>query len=129
MTEAAVRQCEATMQTKADTSPEAMQKMVEAFDKFGVVREQIEKVIQRRIEAIQPAQVVRLKKIYASLRDGMSSVGDWFDPVEAPVSETPATTGTAAAKEAMKKKAKPEPVSDPAPQPDDNGEFLAGLEG
>lgn len=79
VTEAAVKQCEITMKTTADTSPEAMQKMVDAFAPFGVTREQIEKRIQRRIDAIQPAQVVSLKKIYASLRDGMSSTSDWFE--------------------------------------------------
>ena len=76
--EAAVNQCEVTMKAKADTSPDAMKRMVEAFAQFGVTKEQIEARIQRRIDAIQPAQVVSLKKIYASLRDGMSSVEDWF---------------------------------------------------
>ena len=79
VTEAAVNQCEVTMKTKADTSPEAMQKMVVAFEPFGVTREQIETRIQRRLDAIQPAQVVSLKKIYASLRDGMSASADWFE--------------------------------------------------
>lgn len=78
VTEAAVSQCETTMRTKADTSPEAMQKMVAAFEPFGVTKAQIEVRIQRRIDAIQPAQVVSLKKIYASLRDGMSAAQDWF---------------------------------------------------
>lgn len=82
VTEAAVQQCEVTMKSKADTSQEAMQKMVVAFEPFGVTKDQIEKRIQRRIEAIQPAQVVSLKKIYASLRDGMSAVEDWFEVVE-----------------------------------------------
>ena len=81
VTEAAVAQCETTMHTTADTSAEAMGKMVEAFGKFGVSKEQIEKRIQRRLDAIQPAQVVALKKVYASLRDGMSSAADWFDPI------------------------------------------------
>jgi len=79
VTEAAVAQCEVTMKTKADTGPEAMQKMVTAFEPFGVTKEQIEKRIQRRLDAIQPAQVVSLKKIYASLRDGMSAASDWFE--------------------------------------------------
>lgn len=81
VTEAAVAQCETTMHTTADTSAEAMGKMVEAFGKFGVSKEQIEKRIQRRLDAIQPAQVVALKKVYASLRDGMSSAADWFDAI------------------------------------------------
>lgn len=82
VTEAAVMQCEVTMKARADTTPEAMAKMVDAFKQFGVSREQLEKRIQRRIDAIQPAQVVALKKIYASLRDGMSATADWFDSVD-----------------------------------------------
>lgn len=79
VTEAAMRQADVTMRAKADTSPEAMQKMVSAFEPFGVTQAQIEKRIQRRLDAVQPAQVVSLKKIYASLRDGMSVAADWFD--------------------------------------------------
>lgn len=81
--EAAVAQCEETMRTKADVSPEAMKRMLAAFEAFGVTKEQIEKRIQRRIDSIQSAQVVALKKIYASLRDGMSRPEDWFDAVPA----------------------------------------------
>lgn len=82
VTEAAMKQADITLKSNADTSAEAMQKMVAAFDPFGVTKEQIEKRIQRRIDAIQPAQVVGLKKIYASLRDGMSAPADWFEVEE-----------------------------------------------
>ena len=77
--ESAVNQCEVTMKSKADTSPEAIKKLLEAFHSFHVTKEQIEKRIQRRIDAIQPAQIVSLKKIYVSLRDGMSTPVDWFE--------------------------------------------------
>jgi hypothetical protein len=77
--DAAVEQCELTMKAKADVSPEAVARMVEAFGELGVTREQIELRIQRRIDSITPAQIVQLKKIYASLRDGMSNVSDWFE--------------------------------------------------
>lgn len=83
VTEAAVAQCETTMHTTADTSAEAVTKLVQAFAGYGVTREQIEKRIQRRLDAIQPAQVVSLRKVYASLRDGMSVAADWFDPADA----------------------------------------------
>jgi hypothetical protein len=81
--DAAVEQCEATMKAKADVSPESIRKMVEAFAAVGVTREQIELRIQRRLDSITPAQVVQLKKIYASLRDGMSNVSDWFEVPQA----------------------------------------------
>jgi hypothetical protein len=126
VTEAAVSQCETTMAVKADTSPEAMRKMAEAFATFGVTKEQIEKRIQRRLDAVQPAQVVALKKVYASLRDGMSVAADWFDPIEG---AAPASAPSAAdkAKNAIKARgaktaAAPDPatgeVAPPAPPSD-----------
>lgn len=79
VTEAAVNQCEMTMHAKADTSPEAIQKLLAAFDGFGISKEQIETRIQRRVDAIQPAQIVSLRKIFASLKDGMSVPSEWFE--------------------------------------------------
>jgi len=79
--EAAVAQCEQTLKAKADTGPDAIKKMMESFEKYGVTKEQIEKRIQRRLDSITPAQVVSLRKIYNSLRDGMSSPADWFEVV------------------------------------------------
>lgn len=115
VTEAAVAQCETTMKTKADTSPHAMQKMIAAFDALGVTKEQIEKRIQRRLDAIQPAQVVSLKKIYASLRDGMSVAADWFEadaaeeasPGSQPASRTNAVKDKLRAKKALPETAQP----------------------
>jgi len=77
--DAAERQAATTLRANADTTPEAMAKMVEAFAPFGVTKEHIEKRIQRRIDAIEPAQVVMLKRIYASLRDEMSTPAEWFE--------------------------------------------------
>lgn len=115
VTEAAVAQCEATMKAKADTSPEAVKKMLDAFATFGVSREQIERRIQRHIDAIQPAQIVALKKVYASLRDGMSSAADWFDPIEPEPGSAPASAADKA-KEAIRARGKKhEPTAAPAP--------------
>jgi hypothetical protein len=75
----AMQQAETTLKASADTSPEAMAKMMGAFEPFGVTKEHIEKRIQRRLDAITPAQVVSLKRIYASLRDDMSTPSEWFD--------------------------------------------------
>lgn len=99
--DAAEQQAALTLKTKADTSPEAMVKMVEAFSAFNVTKEQIEKRIQRRLDAIQPAQVVMLKRIYASLRDEMSTPAEWFE-FEA---EQPKASGMDAVKAAAAAKA------------------------
>ena len=108
--EAAMAQADATLKAKADTSPEAMAKMVEAFAAFGVTKAQIEKRIQRKLESISAVQVVGLKRIYASLRDEMSEASEWFE-VEAPATDAPADpaagkSGTDAVKSRMKAGAK-----------------------
>jgi len=89
--EAAVQQCEQTLKASADTSPEAIKKILIAFEKFKVNKAQIEQRIQCRIEAIRPAQVIQLKKIYASLRDHMSEIKDWFEPVKPSALSEPVT--------------------------------------
>lgn len=99
--EAAVDECEKTMKAKADTGPEATKKLLEAFAGLSVTKDQIEKRIQRRIDAITAAQIVSLRKIYNSLKDGMSTPPDWFE-VENGQTEQP-KTGVEAAKEALKK--------------------------
>ncbi|CAJ4955304.1 Uncharacterised protein [Burkholderia pseudomallei] len=92
--EAAMEQADTTLQ-KVDTSPEAMQKMLVAFEPFGVTRAHIEKRIQRSLDSIKPTQVVSLKRIYASLRDGVSEPADWFDKPAAPAAGKPSPEGNA----------------------------------
>jgi len=77
--EAAVQQCDVTLNAKADTSPEGVKKMVSALADFGVTPEMISKRIQKRLESINAAQIVQLRKIWSSLKDGMSNPSDWFD--------------------------------------------------
>jgi hypothetical protein len=109
----AVARCEATLKATANTSPEAMAKLVAAFRAFGVTKEQIEARIQRRLDAISAGQVVSLRKIYASLRDGMSSASDWFEQSTS-AAPTPASTGVEGAKAKLRGKRKP---AAPEPEP------------
>jgi hypothetical protein len=87
VTEAALEQCERTMSAGADVTPDGIKKLVEAFTELGITAPQIEARIQRRLDAIRPAQVVMLRKIYTSLKDGMSESADWFDAVAQPLAE------------------------------------------
>lgn len=89
--EAAVEQCQKTMITSCEINAETIRKLVETFEGFGVTKRQIEKRIQRNLESITPAQFVRMREIYTSLRDGMSEPSDWFDMDEEPDSATAAT--------------------------------------
>lgn len=77
--EAATEQCESTLKTTADTSPDALARIATAFEQYGITKAQIEKRCQCRLEAIRPAQVVQLRKIFASIKDGMSDAKDWFE--------------------------------------------------
>lgn len=82
--EAAVNQCNVTMKSSADVSEGGIAKLVKAFESIGVSKAQIEVRIQRRIDAILPAQVATLRKIFSSIKDGMSDVSEWFDQSEQP---------------------------------------------
>ncbi|MEX3690644.1 hypothetical protein AB3X91_16025 [Paraburkholderia sp. BR14263] len=94
--DAAMAQADATLKAKADTTPESIAKMLDAFAPFRVTKEQIEKRIQRRLDSITPAQMVSLKRIYASLRDEMSEPSEWFEAVDAPAAAAPAADAAAA---------------------------------
>lgn len=120
--DAAVARCEETLKANADTSAEAMTKLLAAFADYRVKKEQIEARIQRRLDAITPGQVVTLRKIYASLRDGMSAPSDWFEQTVDVVATPVATTGTEGVKAKLRGKRKaaaaPEPtIENPDAEP------------
>ena len=102
--DAAVSQCEQTLKAKADTSPEALKKLVEAFANYKVTKEQIEKRIQRRLDTITPAQLIQLRKIYNSLKDGMSGPADWFETVVVTMEDDNPSDGATALKNKLRGK-------------------------
>ena len=82
--EAAVSQCQITLRANVDVTPEGIKKLIDAFSQFGVTKAQIEKFCQCHVEAIRPAQIVRLRTIYTSLKDGMAEPADFFEQEPAP---------------------------------------------
>lgn len=127
--EAAVRQCERTLHTKVEVTPQLIADMLGQFAEIGVTKPQIEKRIQRRVDAMTPGMMVQLRKIFTSLRDGMSQPGDWFpagpQAAQEGAGEASQTaeggspkTRTAAVKERMaSRRPDPGPVADPGPAP------------
>lgn len=75
----AVEQCEATQKSSIGDIKKALEGLLEAFSLIGVTREMIELRLGCRVDAIQPAQVMSFRKIYTSIKDGMSSIKDWFE--------------------------------------------------
>jgi hypothetical protein len=139
----AMEQASVTLKSKADTSPAALAKMLEAFAPYGITREHIEAKIQRRIDAITPAQVVQLKRIYASLRDGISEPSQWFDMAASDVVDgdsdgTPPGPRTSAAdaiaqRRAAKQRTAKEVIdkaetSEPPPPPSAIQQFIDAIE-
>lgn len=111
--DAAVAQCDVTLKTRVEVTPERVAKMLETFKGFGVTKDHVEKRIQRTLDAITPVQFVQLGKIANSLRDGMSKPAEWFDIAP----EQP--SAVAALNDAIRAKAAPSAPVDP---------FLAALD-
>lgn len=78
--EAAVIECKKTL-AGVNEAPisDRIKKMVVAFEKFGVKVEAIEKRLDRKIETMTVDDIAEYIGIYNSLKDGMSSISDWFD--------------------------------------------------
>lgn len=121
--EAAVQQCEVTMKTKAEVTPERLANLVTQFAEFGVTKANIEKRIQRRIESMTPGMMMQLGKVFTSLRDGMSEPGDWFSAGDAPqaVEESAgapaAPTGTVNPRQAVRDRLQKRKTEAHTPQP------------
>lgn len=80
--EAAQKQCDITLKQRAIAGPEQIEKMIEAFKEFGVSREMLDRRLGCTIEKATAAQIVPLKRVYASLRDGMGKIEDFFTAPE-----------------------------------------------
>lgn len=83
----AVGLAQKTLVENVDTSPAARASLVDAFGKFGVTKIMLEAYIQRKMDAITADQLVNLRGVYASLRDGIAAVTDFFDPAAKPIGE------------------------------------------
>lgn len=128
--ESAVNQCDQTLQATADISPATIKKLVDAFAQLGVTKSQIVAKIQRNLDAITPAQVIALRKVFVSIKDGMGKPEDYFDMtiIDAkaepknvtpkPKKPTLAEKAAAAAAKAEESDAEPAPPADRQPPPD-----------
>jgi hypothetical protein len=79
--EAAVEQCEKTMATAGGEIPliDRVRKMVVAFAETASVDEKmLEKRLGHKLAACSEIELSGLRKIFVSLRDGMSKREDWF---------------------------------------------------
>jgi len=112
--DAAVSRCEKTLVAKVGKLEETIPKMVKMFADIGVTKAMIEKRLRHRIESTQAAEVVQMRSVFNSIRDGMGTISDYFE-VEGP--SKPA--------EELVKPAK----GKPGPKPKVKGDGDLGLDG
>lgn len=77
--EAAVERCAQTLASSDVPISDQVKKMVLAFDELGVKVEHLEKRLGHNLDATIPQEIVTLKGIYKSLKDGMANREDFFD--------------------------------------------------
>jgi len=119
--DAAVEECERTLKG-GNTEPIAdrARKMVALFEPMGVTQAQIEKRLGHNVAASSETELVTMRKIYQSIRDGMSAVADHFDvgAERLAFGTVPAVEALAAILErdaAGTSDVAPEPAAEPAP--------------
>lgn len=77
--EDAVLQVGKTLESSDVPIKEQIKKMVLAFDEFGVKVEHLEKRLGHNLDSTIPAEIVTLKSIYRSIKDGMATRESFFD--------------------------------------------------
>ena len=82
--EEAMEICNKTMAGESDVPlTDRIKGMIAAFNKdTGVTQKQIEGRLLKKADAITEHELVSLRKVFKSLKDGMSTVDQWFDPEE-----------------------------------------------
>jgi len=77
--EACVAQCKKTLESSDVPVNEQIRRMVMAFDELGVKVEHLEKRLGHNLDATIPTEIVTLKGIYKSIKDGMAKREDFFE--------------------------------------------------
>ena len=81
--EHAVSVCKKTVLANVTLDNDTLLAMVESFEAtFGVTKGAIEKRIGRPLLQIEPAQYLKLRSIWSSLRDGLTEASDWFELID-----------------------------------------------
>lgn len=77
--DAAMSQCDATLkaQNKGENVQETVSKIIAAFAEFDITADQIRGYIGKNIEAFNEKDVVHLRRVYTSLKDGIVG-NDYF---------------------------------------------------
>jgi len=84
VTEAALEQCKRTLETSEIPLSEQIKRLVVAFDELGVKVEHLEARLGHNLDATIAQEIVTLRGIYKSIKDGIASREDFFDAFKKP---------------------------------------------
>lgn len=108
----AMDECTATLAETEQINAKKIKQLLDAYKKYGVSQEMIEDFIQRKIEAIEPDQMIRLRQIYGSLHDGIAEVSDFFSKSVDNPNKSEAPKQRLSEEKPAKKTPKKEPVKE-----------------
>jgi len=77
--DAAEQRCKKTLESSDIPMADQIRKLVLAFDELGVKTEHIEKRLGHKLDATIPAEIVTLRGMYKSIKDGMADRSQFFD--------------------------------------------------
>lgn len=116
--EAAVEQCEKTMEGGQGPLIDRVRSVVLGFADLGVTQEMIEKRLGHKIEVTTEAELVKLRQIGTSIRDNFADRSEFFDlPEQSGAVVAPKVTEVQTIRQADTKPA-PDKTETKAPEPD-----------
>lgn len=77
--DAAVARCGKTLESSDVPMEDQIRKLVLAFDELGVKTEHLEKRLGHKLDSTIPQEIVTLRGIYKSIKDGMADRSQFFD--------------------------------------------------
>lgn len=105
--------CQRTAKSNVEITPDILKRTLKTFAEHGVTKAHIEKLLQRKfdIDTVTPGNILRLRRIYQSITDGMSEASDNFDMEDEAKPEVVAAVTEKPRK--SRKKAEPKPKEEP----------------
>lgn len=124
----AIQECKQTLSTKGGNEPliDRVRLMASGFSELGISIPMIEGYLGHSLDVTIESEVASLRKIYAGIRDGVTTREDFFDltagtqAAEAQGTEPAAATKTEALKRRLRKK--PEQTTEPPPAAGEAGQ-------
>lgn len=88
VTESAVNQCEVTMANNVKVDEESISNLEQAFAKYGVTTEMLSRRLGgKHLNVMIAAEMINLRNIFRSIKDGMAKPADFFEVADSTASE------------------------------------------